>query len=134
MIRYVDSADAGGYRPGACNIGPDEIARRRRSAIAITALTLVVALAMVATGVPSVVRLLIAPFVAGAAVAWLQVVRRFCVAFGATGVRNFGPLGAQVRVDDDDARLADRRRAATMIAQAAAAGVAIALVFALLPV
>jgi hypothetical protein len=129
----MDTGNAEGYRPGACNIGPEEIARRRRSAIVASAGTLGVAAAMVILGVPPVLRLLIAPFAAGAAVAWLQVTRRFCVAFGTMGVRNFGPLGAQVRVQDEAARSADRRRAFIMISQAVAVGIAIAAAFALLP-
>src|SRR5512143_595922 len=116
---HIQIADQSGpYRPGACNIGPEEIARRRRSAIVASGATLAVAATMIALGAPPALRLLIAPFVAGAAVAWLQVMRRFCVAFGTMGVRNFGPLGAQVRVRDDAARAADRRHALVLIGQA----------------
>lgn len=116
-----------------CNIGPDEIARRRRSAILFTAVAAVVAVALVASHVGPVGRLAIFPFAAGAAVNWLQVVRRFCVAFGALGVENFGRLGQEHRVDSVQ-RAADRRRALEMILEGSAIGLVVALGLALLPI
>jgi len=83
---------------------------------------------LVVAGAPALVRLvLLWPITAAAAVAWLQVTRRFCVAFGALGLENFGRLGAQVSVDPAQ-RAADRRQALRMIAEAALIGLAIALV------
>jgi 6,7-dimethyl-8-ribityllumazine synthase len=133
MIDRMDSAPGTGYLAGACNIGRDEIARRRRSAVLLTAVTALVAVGLVATGLPHVARWAIAPFAAGAAISWLQVVRRFCVAFGALGVRNFGRLGEQVRVEEDEARAADRTRALTMILQGGAIGLGIAALLVILP-
>lgn len=133
METTTSTAPGGGYRPGACNIGPAEIERRRRSAIVATALTLGIAVVLVVTGAPALLRLVIAPFAAGTAISWLQVVRRFCVAFGSIGVQNFGPLGRRVTVADDEARRRDRRVALEMIAEGIAIGLGAALVLALLP-
>jgi len=117
-----------------CNIGPAELARRRRSAYAGTAVTVVVLAGLLVAGAPGPVRLLVLwPIAAGAAVAWLQVTRRFCVAFGALGLENFGRLGAQVPVDAAQ-RAADRRQALRTIAEAVAIGLALAVVVAALPV
>ncbi len=122
--------------PGAvlrCNIGPAEIARRRRAAIAATGVTGALAVALVAVAVPHPARALLWPFAATAAVTWLQVTERFCVRFGATGVENFGPLGTQQRVADDQLD-ADRRRAARLIAEGFLAGLVATIAFVILPV
>jgi len=116
-----------------CNIGPAEIARRRRSSIVFTVVAAVVAVAIVASGLPPVARLIIWPFAAGAAVNWLQVVHRFCVAFGALGIENFGRIGEEQGVDPVQ-RAADRRRAAQLIAEGSLIGAVVALVLVLLPV
>jgi hypothetical protein len=116
-----------------CNIGPDEIARRRRSSIAFTALAAVVAVALVAGHMGPLARLAIFPFAAGAAVNWLQVVHRFCVAFGALGVENFGRLGQEHRVDGVQ-RASDRRRAMQLILEGSMIGLAVAVALAILPV
>jgi len=116
-----------------CNIGPEEIARRRRSAIVGTALTAVVAVALVAVHAPALSRLLIWPFAAGTAVSWLQVVHRFCVAFGALGLENFGRLGQEVHVDERQ-RALDRRRAFQLILEGALIGLVVALLLVAIPV
>jgi len=115
-----------------CNIGPAEIARRRRFAIASTVGASAVAVVLVFAGAPPLIRLLFWPVAAGVAVAWLQVVRRFCVAFGALGLENFGRLGSQSAVERS-IRAADRRRALQLIAEGALIGLAIALALAALP-
>ena len=116
-----------------CNIGPDELARRRRSAIVFTGVAAVIAVALVALHVPPLVRLSIFPFAAGAAVTWLQVVHRFCVAFGALGVENFGRLGQEHGVDPGQ-RAADRRRATQLILEGSLIGAVVAFAMAVLPV
>jgi hypothetical protein len=115
-----------------CNIGPDEIARRRRSAITATIATAVVAVALVALQIPPFARLLLWPLAAAAAVTWLQVLHRFCVAFGALGLQNFGRLGEQ-RAVDPSMRAADRRRALMVILEGALIGLVVTLVVAAIP-
>ena len=119
--------------PPRCNIGPDEVARRRRSAIPVTLATAVIAVAMVAFHVPAPARLLLWPLATAAAVTWLQVVHRFCVAFGALGLQNFGRLGEESHVDPG-IRAADRRRAFQLILEGALIGLVAALAVAAIPV
>jgi hypothetical protein len=109
-----------------CNIGPDEIAKRRRSAITASAATAVIAVALVAVDASGPVRLLLWPVAAAAAVTWLQVVHRFCVAFGALGLQNFGRLGEH-RPVDAQIRAADRRRAIQLILEGAVIGLIVDL-------
>ena len=111
-----------------CNIGPAEVARRRRSALAITALAVGVAAVLLALHVPTPARLALFPFAAGAAVAWMQVVHRFCVAFGALGIENFGRVGDVSKVANE-LRAADRRRVAQLVIEGSAIGAAVTLIF-----
>lgn len=132
-IQYVDQP-ADGYQPGVCNIGPAEIARRRRSgylgvsvAVALAAGLLVVDAApwlRLAVGAPLFVGLL----------GFVQARMRFCVGFAAAGLRNLGELGTESKVADAAARTADRRRAMVVTLGTAAAAGLIAVAFALLPV
>ena len=115
-----------------CNIGPDEIARRRRSAIVFTAVAALVAVALVASDLPALGRLILLPFATAAAITWLQVVHRFCVAFGAFGIENFGRLGGEVKVDTAQ-RAADRRRAAQLVLEGSLIGAVVTLVLLVSP-
>ncbi|MEO7663588.1 MAG: hypothetical protein ABIV26_00550, partial [Candidatus Limnocylindrales bacterium] len=116
------------------NIGPAEITRRRRSAVGVTSFTVIIAIAIVAAGLPQLARLAIFPFAAASAVSWLQVIRRFCVGFAAAGIQNFGALGAQERIADDAARAADRRRASLMTLEGAAYAAIVTGILVVLPI
>jgi hypothetical protein len=121
------------YRPGACNIGPAEIARRRRTGHMGVLLAVALFVALVALDVPPLVRFLVALPAAVAATGYLQAWLRFCVGFAALGVFNFGPLGGEQRIDDPVARARDRARAVRLTAAAALIGAAVGAVAVLLP-
>ncbi len=116
-----------------CNIGPAEVARRRRSAVAFTALAVGVGFVLLAIDVPPVARLALFPFATGAAINWAPVAHRFCVAFGAMGIENFGPIGDQEQVDPAQ-RAADRRRVAQLVLEGTAIGLAATLLLVVAPV
>jgi hypothetical protein len=132
QIAFTTWADE--YHSGACNIGPAEIARRRRSGIVGLAAAAVMAAALVLLGLPVATRWLVALPLAISAIGFLQAHFRFCAAYGAAGVRNFGPLGSTERVDDAAARRADRAKAVAISMAGGAIGVAGALLLVLLPV
>jgi hypothetical protein len=115
-----------------CNIGAAEVARRRRIAIALSVVTVAVAVVLLGLAVPHLVRAILWAPAAAAAVTWLQVVNRFCVRFGAAGVENFGPLGAERPVSAQDLA-ADRRRAVRMVAQGVLAGLVATVAYVALP-
>jgi hypothetical protein len=123
-----------GYAAGACNIGPAEIAARRRSGYAGIAAAAVLGVVLLAVDAPAPARLLVALPLAGGAIGLLQARSRFCAAYGMAGVRNFGPLGNPERVVDADARRADRAKSLRIIAGGAAVGLAGGALFALLPI
>jgi len=115
-----------------CNIGPAEVARRRRVAVALSIATAIVGVAVVASDVPHPVRLMVWPFAAAAGVTWLQVIRRFCVRFGVGGLENFGRLGQERRVAAGQLA-ADRRRALELIGEGCLLGLLVTLAVVAIP-
>jgi hypothetical protein len=132
VTQLGNDGSSSAYRPGVCNIGPAEIARRRRSAVAATLVALAVAAGLVVSGIPAPARILLWPFAAATAISWLQVVRRFCVAFGAVGILNFHEPGATTAVVDAAARAADRRTVIRMVLEGGAYGLVAALLLVML--
>jgi hypothetical protein len=122
------------YSPGACNIGPAEIARRRRGGHMGLVASLVLLALLMALGLPHAVRLLVALPAAGSAVGYLQARFHFCAAFGARGIYNFGDLGLAESVEAADARSRDRRRSLEITLASLAIGLLAGVAAALLPV
>jgi hypothetical protein len=120
------------YVPGACNIGPAEIARRRWVGHAGVVATVALAAVLLALDAAPAWRLLLALPAALAAAGYLQAWLRFCADFGWRGVYNFGALGRQERVAAEEARAQDRRRALLVGAASGAIGLAVALLSLLL--
>ena len=104
-----------------CNIGPAEVARRRKSALVFTVVAALVAVGLVTAAVPAPVRVALFPFAAAAGVNWMQVVHRFCVGFAALGLENLGELGSEIRVDPAQ-RAIDRRRAVQVVLEGSLIG------------
>jgi hypothetical protein len=121
-------------RPGACNIGPEEIRRRWLGGHLGVAVAAALLAALVLVGAPPITRLALVVPVAGAAVSYLQAYLRFCAAFGWRGIYNFGPLGKTHAVSDTRARARDRARSLRMSLAGLAIGVTVALTTVLLPV
>jgi len=115
------------YVPGACNIGPAEIAIRRRAGHVGLAATAALATALLRSDLHPAWRLSLAVPAAGAASGYLQARQRFCANFGFRGVYNFDTRGNQQRVTTDQAQAEDRRRAMRITATSAAIGLGVAL-------
>jgi hypothetical protein len=127
------SAGGAGYRPGVCNIGPQEIARRRRAGHVGLLATVTLFAVLAIADAPPILRLLLAlPAIVGAS-GYLQAWFRFCAAFGARGIFNLGPIGPVEPVRDADARARDRIRAWQIGLASLAIGVAVAVVAVVLP-
>ena len=127
------STSSEGYQPGTCNIGPAEIARRRRAGHVGLGAAVVLLAGLVAIGAPPPVRLLVALPAAAAASGYLQARFRFCAGFGSRGVYNFGELGQTIQVADAEARRRDRARATQIGLASVAIGVAAGLLAVGLP-
>ena len=98
------------YEPGVCNIGPAEIASRRRAGHVGAAMAVGLYVGLVAAGAPRPSRLLVVLPAAGAASGYLQARLRFCAGFGSRGVFNFREVGQTTAVEDPEARRRDRAR------------------------
>jgi hypothetical protein len=122
-----------GYRPGTCNIGPDEIARRRRAGHVGLIATIVTLAVLLALHTSPIFRLVVFLPAAAAAIGYLQAWFRFCAGFGARGVYNFGPLGRTQSVDDPEAAARDRAMARRLALGSAIVGIVVAAMAVLLP-
>lgn len=121
------------YMPGVCNIGPAEIARRRRSGHIGLLVSIAVLAALVLVGAPHWTRLILVLTVGAAASGYLQAWFHFCAGFGSRGVFNFGPLGVVQSVIDPQARARDRARSLQIGLASLAVGVVVAVVAVILP-
>ena len=98
----------GDYVPGACNIGAFEIRRRRAFGLLGVAIGVVLALVLLVTGAPHLLRLLLLFPFWGGVFSLLQAQRRFCAGFAMAGIANFADSDAGRRsVADDAAHKAD---------------------------
>jgi hypothetical protein len=122
------------YRAGACNIGPAEIATRRRGGQIGVGIAIGLAVILVAIGAPPWLRLLVFPPLAGGLISLEQARRHFCVGFAMAGLRNFGALGGEEHITDTAECRADRQAALVMTAYCSAIAAGITLVLVLLPV
>jgi hypothetical protein len=138
MYRFTTAgqpaAGSADYSPGVCNIGPAEIGRRRMAGHIGLIVTVVGFLALVATGAPNWLRLVLFLPAAGSASGYLQGWFHFCVNFGSRGVYNFGPVGTVQRVVEPADRARDRRRSLVIALASAVVGVVVALVAMAIPV
>ena len=121
------------YSPGVCNIGPAEIARRRRAGHAGLLVSIVVLAVLVVVGAPHWTRLVLVLTAGASASGYLQAFFHFCAGFGSRGVYNFGPLGTVQDVTDPQAQARDRARSIQIGLGSLAIGLAVAVVAVLLP-
>ncbi len=122
------------YRPGVCNIGPAEIARRRMAGHVGLIATLGLLAFLIVIGAPPVTRLLMVLPAAASASGYIQAQLKFCAGFGSRGIFNFGAVGESATVADPEAMAMDRRRSRQIGLWALAVGVIVGVVAALLPV
>jgi hypothetical protein len=122
------------YRPGVCNIGPAEIARRRRAGHVGLVVTVGLFAGLVLVDAPAPARLLVALPAIGAASGYLQARFHFCAGFGSLGVYNFGEVGPTIEVVDPEAKARDRARSRQIGFASIAIGVAVGVLAAVLPI
>lgn len=124
-MTYID-----GYRAGACNIGPAEIARRRMVGHVGAIATVLLGILLVWADAPVWTRLLLFLPAALSGAGYIQAATRFCADYGWRGVFNFGQAGHDrtSAVQEAAARRADRRKAILISAGSAGVGVLAVLV------
>ena len=124
----------GQYIPGVCNIGPQEIARRRRTGHFGLIVSVVVLVALIVVDAPPLLRLVLFFPVALSASGYLQAYLKFCAGFGQIGVFNFGDRSAIEHIEDKAARRKDRVKAWQISIFSGVIGLAVAIAAVLLPI
>jgi len=132
QIQYAAPAP-GEYRPGACNIGPREIAKRRAYGLVGLAITIVLAVVLVAVDAPALARAVVILPLWGALISLEQARRKFCAGFAMAGIRSVAGSYATESVADPADLAADRAAARTMVAYCGAIALVVTAVFVLLP-
>ena len=122
------------YQPGVCNIGPAEIARRRRAGHIGLIATIALFGILVAVGAPPLARLLLAIPAAVSASGYLQAYLKFCAGFGAKGIYNFNDVGTTDSVADAASKALDRAKSMRISLASFGIGVVVGVVATLLPI
>src|ERR1700733_10612991 len=94
--------DNSGYIPGVCNIGPQEIKRRRDGIFLSLGLLIAVIILLQVLHAGHFWRFIIILPAAYFGVSFQQWYFKFCVKFGLKGVFNFGDLGKTFTVDQKE--------------------------------
>ncbi len=124
----------GEYRPGVCNIGPREIAKRRAFGVAGVISSVVLGLALVAIDAPPIARAIVIIPLWGAIISLEQARRKFCAGFAYAGIRSVSGSDATESVQDKADLAADRAAARRLVAYCGVIAAAIVAAFILLPV
>jgi len=102
-----------------CNINKAEVAYRKKAMWLGIGVSVVLLLVLVALSAPVLTRLLLFVPIYVAAIGYLQVKNKFCVAYGSSGKQNASE-GSDVAttIEDDAALAADKKKTRTMNLQA----------------
>jgi len=96
------------YIPGTCNLGANEIRQRKLVGLVGLFFSISSLIGLMSIGAARESRLGIFLPLMVASVGFVQVRRKFCLAYGFAGTFNFGKLGDISRVSDPINRSADR--------------------------
>ncbi len=110
------------YIPGTCNIGKEEIRKRRQSGWIGLIIAIVIYSLLAYTGTPRIWRLAIFAPAMLAAIGFLQAYTHFCAYFGSVGIFNFGETGRTETVEQAEFRKIDRKKALEIISYSAIVG------------
>ncbi|MGE0568067.1 MAG: hypothetical protein AB7O73_08965 [Bacteroidia bacterium] len=121
------------YIPGACNIGHEEIKRRKKAAIFSIVLTITVIVLIFMLDANKIWRLTLFIPATSLGVSFQQWYFKFCVAFGIKGVFNFGDIGKTFSIDQKENYRKDRIKAWQMIMTGMVFGLILALIFYFMP-
>ncbi len=122
------------YTPGKCNIGIREIRRRQLVGGIGLFLTLSTIFGFYHQHTSRIDRLTTFLPAVVMSIGYLQARKRFCLAFGLSGLFNFGTLGKTTRVISEEDRKTDRDAAIRLLLQAIALAAAVTAFVLLLPI
>ena len=116
------------YIPGACNIGKEEINKRKQFGIVGLILTVLAYSLFVYFEVSKGVRFLIFIPAVISAIGFLQSRMRFCVYYGLAEMFNFDSLGKSSKVENDEFIRKDKKRARLIIYSSVLIGIVVGLI------
>jgi len=99
------------YIPGVCNIGPEEIKKRKQAGWMGLIATALLWAAFIWFDISSIWRLTLFIPAMMSATGFLQAYMHFCAYFGFASLFNFGDVGKTDSVSQAEFRAKDRRRA-----------------------
>ncbi len=106
------------YIAGSCNIGKEEIRRRKSVGLLGAIATILGAISIINKYQSASPRLWLFIPAMVFATGWIQSKKKFCLAYGYMGVFNFGKAGAAQKVRSKEERDADRATAFSILTQA----------------
>ena len=121
------------YLSGSCNIGKQEVRRRQNVTVVSAIFSLAAFIFLIGEDISGTQRLLIFFPLVSTGIGWQQTRRRFCLAYGLSGVFNFGATRDLSKVEDPLARAADRALVLRIVVQSAAVAGVLTLIVAILP-
>ena len=103
------------YIPGTCNIGNEQLTKRKRFLIKCILITVLCISYQLIFHSDKILRLLMfIPFTV-TAVAAQQVMYKFCYRLGLMGMYGFGELGKEKSVEENEYKKLDRKKSQKMI-------------------
>ena len=108
------------YIPGTCNLGKAEVRSRQIVALVGLVASLILATGLIASSAPQASGLTLFAPLTVFAVGFIQSRRKFCLAYGLAGTFNLGKLGQISKVASPEDKVADRKTALSILAQATA--------------
>jgi hypothetical protein len=133
QIEYLEPAP-GDYRPGACNIGPREIAKRRAYGVSGIVASVVLGIVLLVIDAPQIARVIVLFPLWGAIISLEQARRKFCAGFAYAGIRSVNGSDANESVADAADLARDRAAARWLVAYCGAIALAVTAIFVLIPV
>lgn len=115
------------YQAGVCNIGIDEKRKRMNAGYTGSIATILLWIFFIVADVPSGYRLLTAIPAMIAAAGFIQASMNFCAYFGLASVFNFNKVGSETKVEDENYRALDRRKAYQIITYSVLVGLFVGL-------
>ena len=122
------------YRPGVCNIGPREVAKRRAFGVVGIAVAVALGALLLVVDAPPLARILVLLPLWGGLISLEQARRKFCAGFARAGIRTAFGSDATEAVTDAADLATDRAAGQRMVAYCGAIAAAVTAVFVLLPI
>jgi len=115
------------YVSGVCNIGPQEVAIRRKIGWISLAVAVVLLALLIGARVNPLWRFFVFFPAALSATGFIQAHFHFCAGHAHRGIFNFGSLGQSVKIDDPSSKILDKRKGNQIFLYSILIGAAVAV-------